>query len=240
MNLRQIDFLFHLTLQFLFKSCAFLRQAEFLRVLSFFLKAADGFLRVWGRRQNLQVPRGRQTISAEPLQDHPISDDLGGADTAITADGERQETVRENLGVWDTAGLAVGEHFSLTNGAQAAMMRCTEDMERRCHFPVSHQHKVCSRCRAESDKKLRDLSHVWLSVDLDLKAEWKYREMWEMKAFCATCCPSRYLDLQPEMMRKHEWICWKVLGFSKIPLDLYYEITTATYFSKNIPPLHQI
>lgn len=84
----------------------------------------------------MQVPRGRKTISAEPPQNPPIGDDLGGTDTAITADGKRQETVRENLGVRDTAGLVVGERFSLTNGAETATMRRTKDMERRCHFPM--------------------------------------------------------------------------------------------------------
>lgn len=35
---------------------------------------------------------------------------------------------------------------------------------------------------------------------------------------------ARYLDLQPEMMRKHEWVWWNVLEFSKIPLVIYYKI----------------
>lgn len=109
--------------------CAFLRQAEFLRELSVFLKAADRFLRVAGVRQNLQVPRGGQTFSAEALENPPFCDDPGGADTAAAADGERQETLCEDLGVRDGAGLAVGERFSLTNGAVAATMRRTKDLE---------------------------------------------------------------------------------------------------------------
>ncbi|KAI3363147.1 hypothetical protein L3Q82_011791 [Scortum barcoo] len=81
-------------------------------------------------------------------------------------DRERQETVRENLGVRDPAGLAVGERFPLRYGAKAATMRRTEDMGSHCHFSVSGQHGVCSRCRAASDKRLRDLSHIFvMAVD---------------------------------------------------------------------------
>ena len=115
----------------------------------FFLKAAHRFLRVGGSRQNPQVPRWRQTVSAKPLENPPVSHDLGRTDTAVTADRDRQETVCEDLGLWDAAGLAVGERVSLTNGrAEAATVRRTKRIERRCHFPVSQQHKVCSRCRA--------------------------------------------------------------------------------------------
>lgn len=152
--------MFHLTWHFLFQSLCICKSNEFLRDLSVFLKAADGLLRVRGRRQNTQVPRGRQTLSAQPLEHPPICDDLGGADAAVTADGERQETVREDLGVRDAAGLAVGERFSLMNRPEAAATKHMRDVGRPCQFPVSQQHKVCSRCRTESDKRLRDLSHM--------------------------------------------------------------------------------
>lgn len=75
----------------------------------------------------MQVPRGGQTLSSQPFQNPPISDYLGGTDTAITADGERQETVREDLGVRDAAGLAVGERFSLTNRAEG----CHDETHKR-------------------------------------------------------------------------------------------------------------
>lgn len=64
----------------------------------------------------MQVPRGRQSVSAEALQNPPLGADPGGAHTAAAADGEWQETVREDLGVRDAAGLAVGQRVSLTNG----------------------------------------------------------------------------------------------------------------------------
>lgn len=131
--------------------------------------AADRLLRVAGRRQEMQVPGGGQTFSAEALENPPLSHDPGGTDTAIAADGERQETVRENLGVRDAAGLAVGERFSLTNRPEAATTtRRTKDLERRCHFfPVSLRHKVCRRCRAVSDERLRDLSVPLLTGDTE-------------------------------------------------------------------------
>uniref|UniRef100_A0A3Q3L044 1-acylglycerol-3-phosphate O-acyltransferase 5 (lysophosphatidic acid acyltransferase, epsilon) n=1 Tax=Labrus bergylta TaxID=56723 RepID=A0A3Q3L044_9LABR len=59
---------------------------------------------------------------------------LGGPDTAITADGERQETVRADLGVRDAAGLAVGESLPLTNRAEAATMTRTTDMSEAAPF----------------------------------------------------------------------------------------------------------
>lgn len=61
--------------------------------------------------------------------------------------------------------------------AEAATVRRTKDTEKWCHLPVTDQHKVCSRCRAASDQRLRDLSHFWLTVDLKLKAERRCREM---------------------------------------------------------------
>lgn len=82
----------------------------------FFLKASDRFLRVAGPGEEVEFPRRGQTLSTESLKDPSIVDDLRGAHTAITADGERQETLRENLGLRDAAGLAVGEHFSLRTG----------------------------------------------------------------------------------------------------------------------------
>lgn len=124
-----------------FSSCAFAKSAESLRELSVFSKAADRFLRVGRCRQTMHLPRGGQTFSTEPLKNPPVSGDLGGADTAITADRERQETVFENLGIRDTSRVAVGEFLPLTNRVEAAIMRRTKDMERCCHFPAS-QHKV--------------------------------------------------------------------------------------------------
>lgn len=86
----------------------------------------------------MQVPRGREDLSSIPLENPPISDDPGGAHTAITADGERQETVREDLGVRDAAGLAVGELLSLMNRAAAAVTTRTTDMrEEAPPFPAS-------------------------------------------------------------------------------------------------------
>lgn len=60
--------------------------------------------------------------------------------------------------------------------------------------------KVCSRCRAASDKRLRVLSHVWLTDNLELKAEQRYREM---LSFFVPLTPLCYLDLQPETLTKH-------------------------------------
>lgn len=140
----------------------------------FFSKATDQFLRVAGFRQIMQVPRWGQTFSAESLKNPALLGHPWGTDTANAADRKGQEAVRENLGVWDAAGLAVGKHFSLTNRGQSATMRRTKD-SRRCHFPVS-RHNVCSRCRAVCDKRLRDI-FVWLIN----------RRHWEMLAFCATC-----------------------------------------------------
>lgn len=146
---------------------AFLRPAEILRDLSvFFEKAADGFLRVAGSRQNLPVPWAGQTFSADALKNPPLRDDPGGADTATTADGERQENIRENLGVWDAAGLAVGKLFPLTSGAKG----CHDETHKRLGgavFPSSQHHEVCSRCRAESDTRLRSLSVQLLTGDTE-------------------------------------------------------------------------
>lgn len=122
----------------------------------------------------MQVPRGRQTFSTEPHKNPPISTDLGGADTAITADWDRQETVCENVGVRDSSRMAVGECFSITYGAVAATMRRTKDTERLCHCSVS-QHEVCSRCRSVSDKRLRFIPHVWHAADGELEAEQWYK-----------------------------------------------------------------
>lgn len=85
----------------------------FIYLFTFILKASDRFLRVAGSEETIPIPRRGQGLSAESLQDPPIFDYLGGAHTAITADRERQDTVRENLGLRDAVGLAVGQHFSL-------------------------------------------------------------------------------------------------------------------------------
>lgn len=81
-----------------------------------FSKAADTFLRVRGRQQIMQVLRGRQSFRAEPLQNPAVGGCLGGNRAAAAFDGGRKAGVREDLGVWDTPGLAVGERVPLTSG----------------------------------------------------------------------------------------------------------------------------
>lgn len=101
------------------------------------LKASDGFLRVTGSGETIQVPWSGQSLSFESLQDPPIFDHLGGSHTAITADGERQVTLRENLGLRDPAGLAVGQHFSLkkTCGEEGRLTR--RDTQTQKEVPLS-------------------------------------------------------------------------------------------------------
>lgn len=120
--------------------------------------AADGFLRVRGRKQTSQIPRGRQTVSAEPLENPPVGDDFGRTYTAIAADGERQETVREDLGVRDTAGLAVGELFSLTKGAEAATTRRTKKTWRDGAIFLYHNN---TRCVPDADQYLMRGSEIY-------------------------------------------------------------------------------
>lgn len=66
----------------------------------------------------MQVLRGRQSFRSEPLENPPVSGCLGGTRTAVAFDREWKEGVREDLGVWDTPGLAVGECVPLTSGGR--------------------------------------------------------------------------------------------------------------------------
>lgn len=91
-----------------------LHFSDSLPLLFFSLKVADRFLRVRGSKQKVQIPRRGQNLSAETLKVPPLGDDFRRADAANAADGEWQEALCENLGLWDTSGLALGEHFSLT------------------------------------------------------------------------------------------------------------------------------
>lgn len=79
------------------------------------LKASDRLLRVSEFGEEDQVPQGGKSVSTEALQDPPVSDDPGRTDTATAADGERQETLRADLGLRDAAGLGVGESLPLAN-----------------------------------------------------------------------------------------------------------------------------
>lgn len=84
-------------------------------VISLFSKAAGEFLQVRGCKQIMQVPRGRQSVLPEPLQNPPVCAGLGGPHAAVTPERERKEGVREDLGVRDPAGLAVGERVALSS-----------------------------------------------------------------------------------------------------------------------------
>lgn len=113
------------------------------------------------------------------------------------------------------------------------------DVERRCHFSVSQQHEVCSRCRPVSDERLRDLTpHAWLSVDLELRAEQKYREMWKMKSSLLLPAPpptpQRYFGFAAWNDEK-PWVdLWQSIRFIKTT-PLYYGIKVIT--SKDKCPL---
>ena len=121
----------------------------------------------------MQFPRRGQTFSTEPLKNPPVSDDPGGTDTAITADRQRQETVCENLGVRDTSWLAVGEFFPLTTRAEAAY---DETHKRHGEMLPFFLHRN-TRCVPDAEQYQRFIPHVWLTVDLELKAEQRDREM---------------------------------------------------------------
>lgn len=79
------------------------------------LQSAEEFLRIGGRGHFGQVPRGGPSFPSEPLQNPPVSDGPGGTDAVAAADGERQESLRENLGVRDAARLALGQRLPLTH-----------------------------------------------------------------------------------------------------------------------------
>lgn len=81
----------------------------------------------------MQVPRGGQAFSSEPVQNPPVGGYLGGTDAANAPDRERQETVRQNLGVRDAAGLALGQRLPLTSpGAEGPpAMRCTKEEKKK-------------------------------------------------------------------------------------------------------------
>ncbi len=103
-----------------------------------------------------------------------------------------------------------------------------KEQARGCHDETHKRHgryaaifplyRNNARCVPDAERRLIRGSEIYPTC---LAHCWPWAESWtemrrNVKLF-VLLVPSRYLDLQPEMMRKHEWICWKVLDFSKIP-----------------------
>lgn len=108
----------------------------------------------------MQIPRRGQNLSTEPLQVPSLCANFGRANTANAADGERQKTLRENLGLRDTAGLALDEHFSLKAvGETTAMVRHGEDAKRGAPF----LHRRNAQCVSDAEPHLIRSKSVRLS-----------------------------------------------------------------------------
>lgn len=134
----------------------------------------------------MQVSQRRQSLSTDALENPSLRDDPGGADTANAADRERQEAVRKNLDVWDAAGLAVGECFPLTNAAEAATLRRTNNFGKRLPFFLYRNGNM--GCVPNTDNGLRGLTFPLVTGDTE-----KHLASYATSSSC-------HLNLQPGIM----------------------------------------
>ena len=88
-------------------------KLNLLRESSVSLQTADQLLRVRRRRPEEPLPRGGAAICVEHRQDPALHDGPGGAHHPPAYDRVGQEVVLQDLGLWDSPRVAVGERQPL-------------------------------------------------------------------------------------------------------------------------------